>query len=79
MGDRTPVGDNADECDLGASWRKSSHSMSNGQCVEIARLASGRIGVRDSQAAAEGLVLRFNPQTRAGFLAELRSSPFFKS
>jgi Domain of unknown function (DUF397) len=79
MGDRTPAGDNADECDPDRGWRKSSYSMSNGQCVEIARLASGQIAVRDSQATAEGLVLRFNPQTWAGFLAELQSSPFFES
>ena len=79
MADRTPTGDDADECDLGGGWRKSSHSMSNGQCVEIARLVSGRIGVRDSRAAAEGPVLRFNPQTWAGFLMELRNSPFFNS
>ncbi len=44
----------------GEGWRKSSYTMSNGQCVEAARLAGGRIGVRDSK-AAEGLALRFQP------------------
>ena len=78
MGDRTPVGDNGDECDLGGAWRKSSFSMSNGHCVETARLAGGRIGVRDSQ-AAEGPALRFEPGAWVAFLAELRTSPSFKS
>lgn len=73
MGDRTPVGDNADECHPGGGWRRSSYSMSNGQCVETARLAGGYIGVRDSR-APEGLVLRLDPGTWAAFLAELRTS-----
>lgn len=51
--------------------------MSNGQCVETAHLAGGRIGVRDSK-AAEGLVLRFDPGTWAAFLAELRTSSSLK-
>jgi hypothetical protein len=71
MGDRTPVGDNP-----GGGWRKSSYSMSNGQCVETARLVGGRIGVRDSR-SAEGLVLCFEPATWSAFLAKLRTSPPF--
>lgn len=71
MGDRTPLGDNADECNP-RGWRKSSYSMSNGQCIETARLAGGGIGVRDSK-APEGLVLRFEPGTWVAFLEELRS------
>ncbi len=51
--------------------------MSNGQCVETARLAGGRIGVRDSKAAA-GAVLRFEPEAWGAFLAELRTSPSAK-
>jgi hypothetical protein len=78
MGDRTLLRDNADGRDPDEGWRKSSYSMSNGQCLEIAQLAGGRIGVRDSKAAAEGLVLRFEPQTWAAFLADLRTSPFFE-
>jgi hypothetical protein len=30
-------------------WRKSSHSHSSGECVEVAALSSGMIGVRDSK------------------------------
>jgi hypothetical protein len=77
MGDSASVGDNREECNPG-DWRKSSYSMSNGQCVETARFADGRIGVRDSQ-AAEGLVLCFRPETWASFLAELGRSPSLES
>ena len=31
------------------AWRKSSYSAANGDCVEVARLANGYIGVRDSK------------------------------
>lgn len=75
MGDRTPVGDNE-------GWRKSTYSMSNGHCVETARLAGvaavagvagvAGVAVRDSQAAG-GVVLRFAPEAWATFLAELRN------
>ena len=40
-----------------AVWRKSSLSMSNGDCVEVADLARDLIRVRDSK-DAEGLMLR---------------------
>jgi len=77
MADRIPVGDNRDECNLGEDWRKSSYSMSNGHCVETARLAGDRIGVRDSR--APGPTLRFEPGAWAAFLTELRTSPSAKS
>ncbi|WP_433335201.1 DUF397 domain-containing protein [Spirillospora sp. CA-294931] len=32
-----------------ATWRKSSHSGSGDQCVEVATLASGPLAVRDSK------------------------------
>lgn len=78
MDDRTPAGNNSDKRNPAGDWRKSSYSMSNGQCVETARLAGGGIGVRDSQ-AAEGLVLFFKPETWAAFLVKLKTSPFLKS
>lgn len=78
MDNRTSVTENADKFNVRSGWRKSSYSMSNGQCVETARLVGGCIGVRDST-AAEGPVLRFDPGTWAAFLAEVRTAPCFKT
>jgi hypothetical protein len=71
---------NGDECAAGSVWRKSSYSLSNGQCVEVAQLADGRIGVRDSK-AADGPVLRFEAGVWAAFLADLRApkQPYSRS
>jgi Domain of unknown function (DUF397) len=77
MGNAAPVDHNGDEYDLVGGWWKSSYSMSNGHCLETARLTGGRIGIRDSK-AVEGPVLRFEPRAWATFLAELRSSLSFK-
>jgi hypothetical protein len=42
----------------GAVWKKSSHSVNNGECVELAFLPDGTIGLRDSKDPL-GPVLRF--------------------
>ena len=80
MDNGAPVRGNSDEFNFGNSgWRKSSYSMSNGQCVETtARLVGGCVGVRDST-AAEGPVLRFGPGTWATFLGQLRTSTHVKA
>lgn len=75
MDDTTLTGGNKDENGLRGVWRKSSYSMSNGQCVEVASLVGDRIGVRDSEAVALiGPTLRFGHLAWSVFLAELRSS-----
>lgn len=38
------------------SWRKSSHSTGNGECVEVA-LMRGEVAIRDSKDPAMGLLL----------------------
>jgi hypothetical protein len=54
-------------------WRKSSYSMSNGQCVEAACLRPGRVALRDSVAPA-GTVLHFEAEAWSSFLDEIRTS-----
>lgn len=58
-----------------ASWVKSSFSMSNGNCVEVASLSSGGIGVRDSK-DTEGPVLRFTPDEWHAFLGGVHNGEF---
>jgi len=40
-----------------AEWRKSTFSTSGGNCVEVAYLRDGRVGVRDSKCHEAGAVL----------------------
>jgi Domain of unknown function (DUF397) len=35
--------------DAALSWVKSTHSFANGNCVEVARMPNGGVGVRDSK------------------------------
>ncbi|MCU1643988.1 MAG: hypothetical protein JWN03_4263 [Nocardia sp.] len=51
----------------GAHWFKSSHSESGGQCVEVAWLDDGTIGVRDSKNPT-GPALTFTPGDWNAFL-----------
>jgi hypothetical protein len=56
-------------------WTKSSLSYANGDCVEVARLPDGQIGVRDSKDPA-GPMLRFTPPEWAAFTAGVRDGEF---
>ncbi|WP_261566816.1 DUF397 domain-containing protein [Frankia gtarii] len=58
----------------GAEWRKSSHSATQTNCVEIARVA-GVVAVRDSK-DPDGPVLVFTPSEWAAFLAGARDGEF---
>ena len=59
----------------GSVWIKSSLSYANGNCVEVASLPGGTIGVRNSRHAA-GPVLRFTPQEWHAFLGGVRNGEF---
>ncbi len=56
-------------------WIKSSLSFSNSNCVEVASLPGGEIGVRDSKDSA-GPVLRFTPGEWHAFLGGVRNGEF---
>jgi hypothetical protein len=58
-----------------SSWVKSSLSFANGNCVEVANLPTGEIGVRDSK-DSEGPVLRFTPGEWHAFLGGVRNGEF---
>jgi len=59
----------------GSNWVKSSLSFANGNCVEVADLPGGAIGVRNSR-DAEGLVLRFTSDEWHAFLGGVRNGEF---
>lgn len=54
-----------------APWVKSSFSFANGNCVEVAALPSGFVGIRDSRDPG-GPVLRFTRAEWAAFLGGAR-------
>jgi len=57
----------------GAHWFKSSYSAYNGNCVEVAMLAPGLVGVRDSKAGANAPVLRFRAAEWESLIRRLRA------
>jgi hypothetical protein len=59
----------------GSDWVKSSLSFSNGNCVEVASLPGGGIGVRNSR-DSQGLVLSFTPDEWHAFLGGVRNGEF---
>jgi Domain of unknown function (DUF397) len=56
-------------------WVKSSLSFSNGNCVEVASLPDGEIGLRNSR-DSEGPVLRFTSDEWHAFLGGVRNGEF---
>lgn len=59
----------------GAQWFKSTYSESGGQCVEVAWLASDRVGVRDSKNPAAA-ALTFTLDEWATFTTSIADSRF---
>ncbi len=56
-------------------WVKSSLSFSNGNCVEVADLTDGSIGVRNSR-DRDGAVLRFTPDEWHAFIGGAQNGEF---
>jgi hypothetical protein len=72
----TPVHENHSERpNSELNWVKSSLSFSNGNCVEVASLADGGVGVRNSRDAG-GSVLAFTPDEWHAFLGGVRNGEF---
>jgi hypothetical protein len=59
----------------GFNWVKSSLSFANGNCVEVASLPGGEIGVRNSR-ESEGSILRFTSDEWHAFLGGVRNGEF---
>ena len=73
--DRRTRGEGQSRPVSGPPWVKSSLSFSNGNCVEVARLPEGGIGVRDSK-DTQGPVLRFTPDEWRAFVGGVRNGEF---
>lgn len=56
-------------------WRKSSYSGGGLDCVELADLGDGRIGVRDSK-DPDGPVIAFDPGSISAFLNGVKAGEF---
>ncbi|WP_406236852.1 DUF397 domain-containing protein [Nocardia sp. NBC_01009] len=61
----------------GAQWFKSSHSSGGQECVEVAFLDSGLVGVRDSK-NPNGPALVFNPGEWEAFTASVQDGEFYR-
>ncbi|WP_039794842.1 DUF397 domain-containing protein [Nocardia araoensis] len=60
-----------------ANWFKSSHSGTHSDCVEVAFLDGGQVGVRDSKNTA-GPALVFRPGAWDAFTANIVAGEFHR-
>ncbi|HEX3490152.1 MAG TPA: DUF397 domain-containing protein [Streptosporangiaceae bacterium] len=63
------------QAEAGASWVKSSLSFANGDCVQVADLSEGTVGIRDSK-DTQGPVLRFTPDEWHAFVGGVQNGEF---
>lgn len=57
------------------SWRKSSRSATNGDCVEIGTSTeTASVGVRDSKLGEQSPILTFTPGAMAAFVNAAKNS-----
>jgi hypothetical protein len=59
-----------------ATWRKSSYSEGDNNCVEITDELPGWIGVRDSKLGPDSPILVFTPAEWAAFTSAVHSNEF---
>lgn len=59
----------------GATWRKSSRSGKLGNCVEVARLGSGQVALRNSRCPS-GPALIYTSAEVAAFVAGVKDGEF---
>jgi hypothetical protein len=57
------------------TWTKSSYSLANGNCVEVAGLSSNLVQIRDSK-NPQGTVLSFTPTEWTAFVGGVRGGEF---
>lgn len=57
---------------MNPGWQKSSYSGNGGNCVEVARIMPGAVGVRDSK-DPQGPVLVFTPDEWQAFAASVKA------
>ena len=74
MGSSTP-GSSPERPDSAPNWIKSSLSFANGNCVEVADLTDGSIGVRNSRDTS-GPFLRFTSDEWHAFLGGVQNGEF---
>jgi hypothetical protein len=61
---------------IGTSWRKSSFSTYNGNCVQVGCLENGLIGVRDTKHHGRGPVIGFTRDGWDAFIDGIRAGKF---
>ena len=71
----TTLGSRRERRGSGSCWIKSSLSYANGNCVEVASLPDGEIGVRNSRDST-GPVLRFTCDEWHAFIGGVRNGEF---